>query len=522
MALSPSAATTAPRHYPNLLQSLSLLSESNQRDVLRHLCRTDLFFLLRYGMGRKDSDHPWLIARCQEVQASPDGHLDLWARGHYKSTIITFAKTIQDILASHGEQPLPEWGGMEPTFGIFSHTRPIAKSFLRQIKAEFENNTTLRGLFPDVLYEKPERDADRWSEDSGLVLRRHSNPKESTVEAWGLVDGQPTAKHFNVLIYDDVVTKDTVSNPDMIRKTIEAWELSLNLGDRAPRKRYIGTRYHFADPYRTMMTREAAKPRLHPATVDGTLTGDPVFLERDELDNKIREMGPYAASSQLLLNPIADSKQSFQRPWLRYYEQMGGWKAMNRVLICDPANSKKRQSDYTAMAVVARGPDRNVYVLDMLRDRLNITERAAAYLEMHRRWKPQVAAYERYGIQGDIDYIKLIQDRENYRFEIEEVAGTLSKDDRINRLIPLAAEARLWLPVDCHRTSSEGRLLDMTQVLVEEELLPWPVPLHDDLLDAISRLFDVDLPWPKGADVQEGPRTDRYSKNRGRGSWMAG
>lgn len=471
-------------------------------------------------MKRRDTDHPWLLARCQEVQANPDGHLDLWARGHYKSTIITFAKTIQDILASHGDQPLPEWAGMEPTFGLFSHSRPIAKAFLRQIKVELENNEMLKGLFPDVLYDRPDRTAPRWSEDAGLVVRRRSNPKESTIEAWGLVDGQPVAKHFNVLIYDDVVTQGSVSNPEMIQKTIGAWELSLNLGDRAPRKRYIGTRYHFADPYRTIMEREAATPRLHAATVDGTLTGAPVFLTPDELEAKVKEMGPYAASSQLLLNPVADSKQTFDRTWLRYYDTMTNWQRMNRLLICDPANSKKKGSDYTAMAVIAKGPDRNLYLLDGLRDRLNIKERAQAYMEMHRRWRPQLAAYERYGIQGDIDYIKTIQDAENYRFEIEEVGGQLSKQDRVDRLIPVAANFQLWLPRELPRTQHDGRLVDVTRILVEEEMLPWPVPVHDDLLDAIARVFDVDLPWPKGAETDTGPRTDRYATGRGRGSWM--
>jgi hypothetical protein len=123
-----------------------------------------------------------MLARIREVQNEPDGHLDLWARDHRKSTIITFAKTIQDILASHGDDPLPHWQGMEPTFGIFSHTRGIASEFVRQIKQELEQNDILRALFPDVLYENPERDAPRWSVQNGLTVRRRSNPKEATVE----------------------------------------------------------------------------------------------------------------------------------------------------------------------------------------------------------------------------------------------------------------------------------------------------------------------------------------------------
>lgn len=61
-------------------------------------------------------------------------------------------------------------------------------------------------------------------------MRRKSNPKESTVEAWGLVDGQPTGKHFKLLIYDDVVTLESVTSPEMIAKVTNAWALSLNLG----------------------------------------------------------------------------------------------------------------------------------------------------------------------------------------------------------------------------------------------------------------------------------------------------
>jgi hypothetical protein len=134
-------------------------------------------------------ERPWLLDRCKEVQAAPNDRLDLWSREHYKSTIITFGLTIQDIL-----------NDPETTIGIFSHTRPIAKGFLRQIKREFEANELLKSLFPDVLWTSPSKEAPKWSEDDGIVVKRKSNPKESTIEAWGLVDGQPTSKHYRTLL----------------------------------------------------------------------------------------------------------------------------------------------------------------------------------------------------------------------------------------------------------------------------------------------------------------------------------
>jgi phage terminase large subunit-like protein len=516
----------AQRLYQELFDCWSKLAPSQLLQQQRLAIRTDLYFLLRYVMNRRDVEHPWMLARIREVQEQPDGHLDLWARDHRKSTIITFAKTIQDILASHGEEPLAHWAGMEPTFGIFSHTRGIAAEFARQIKQELEQNDTLKALFPDVLYANPERDAPRWSVQNGLTVRRKSNPKEGTVEAWGLVDGQPTSKHFNVLIYDDVVTKESVTTPEMIKKTTESWELSLNLGDRNPRIRGIGTRYHFADTWRAILERGALIKRQYAATDDGTLTGNAVYLTQDELKKKIQNMGPYTASAQLLQNPIADSKQTFTRDWLEHRFEMDiSWEPMTRVLICDPANSKEKKSDYTTMAVIGLGQDRNYYLLDFLRDRLNLPERGKEYFRLHRKWKPHKSAYEEYGLQSDIQYLQEMMKggngRSPYHFEIEIVAGSLSKVDRINRLIPVCSEGRLWMPDALHRTNSEGKLEELISVLVEQEFLAWPVPVHDDGLDVIARIFDVeDLSFP---DPEPEPtKDDRYNrKKRGAGSWMA-
>ena len=509
-----------PESYRRLGDLWMNCSDAELAQSQRQLFRKDLWSLLVLALNQNLLVHPWAFARCQEVQQNPDGYLDLWPRGHYKSTIITYGKTIQDILASHGDDPLPEWDGLEPTFVIFSHTRPAAKAFLRQIKVEFEKNSLLKQLFPDVLYQQPEREAPRWSDDSGLLVRRKSNPKEATLEAWGLIDGTPTGKHWHVCIYDDTVSRDAVTSPEMIAKTTEGWEISLNLGTESPRRRTIGTRWSWADTYRAIMERGAAIPRIRRGTEDGTLTGKPVLLTQQQWDEKVRGMGPYVASCQLLLDPTSDSKQRFLRPWLehRFERETMNWKGMNRALLCDPASGKK-SCDRTSMAVIGFGPDNNVYLLDLIADRLTLKQRAAEFIRLHRKWQPLVSGYESYGLQADIEYIKEVQNRETYRFEIEELKGKLGKNDRISRLIPVAAEGRFWLPDSIWRTNSEGKLEELVLRLIEEELLAFPVSAYDDQMDAISRVFDLEMPFP--LPLQVAHRDDRYSKQRRTNSWMA-
>ena len=344
--------------------------------LMKSLALRDLFFLLTVVLKRQDVRHEWLYQRCMDVQAAPDGFLDLWSREHYKSTILSFALTIQDILRNP-----------EVTVGVFSCTRPLAKRLLRQIKFELEGNDTLKRLFPDVLYADPRKESPKWSEDDGIIVKRQTNPAASTVEAWGLVDGQPTGKHFSLMVYDDVVTRESVTTPDMIRKVTEAWELSRNLAAHGGRTRYIGTRYHMNDTYRVIMEREAAIPRIYPATVDGTPDGEPVFLTREQLQTKRREMGPYTFAAQLLQNPTADDAQGFDTAWLKHC-RIDSIAGMNLYILVDPAGEKKVTSDYTVMMVVGLGQDDNYYIVDMIRDRLNLTERGKKLMDLHRSYKP--------------------------------------------------------------------------------------------------------------------------------------
>jgi len=476
-----------------LLKELKHCSKAEQKAILRHYFRTDLFFLLYAGLGRKDVYDPWLFARCREVQEEPDGMLDLWAREHYKSTIITYAKTIQDILASHGDDPLPKWNGKEITFGLFSHTRPNAKGFLGQIKTELEGNRLLQDCFPDVLFANPQRDAPKWSEDGGIIVKRRSNPKEATVEAWGIVDGQPTGKHFDVLIYDDLVTDKTVTSEDMRAKTMSQLALSYNLGAHGGVKRFIGTRYHLHDAYKTIIERGTVKVRKHAATEDGTVDGVPVFLDDKTLKEKRRDMGPFVFGCQMLQNPQSEDNQNFDVSWLRFWKKQPQ-KLINVYIVCDPASGRnKKKGDYVTFWVIALASDGNYYVLDMVRDRLNLTERTKMLFELHREWQPKAVGYEAYGMQADIEHIEYVQEDENYRFKIVPLGGTMAKNDRVRKLVPIFEMGRMFLPEKLVRTNTRGETQDLVQIFIHEEYEPFPVGIHPDMLDSLARIVDPDL-----------------------------
>lgn len=468
--------------------------------------------MIRYLLNRPDIERKWLFDRCREIQNDPNERLDLWAREHYKSTIITFGKTIQDILASHGDNPLFD---REFTFGLFSFNAGTALKFVQQVKQELESNKVLIELFPDILFSNPQREAQSWSVQGGLVVNRKTNPKEPTLAGHGLVDSMPTGSHYWGRLYDDVITERYARSPDMIQKATESWELSLNLGARGGFSRYIGTRYHYNDPYRVIMAREAAKPRIYTATEDGDIDSEPVLLTREELAKKRREQGPYTFACQMMQDPKADEIQGFREEWLKFFKNRTG-EGMNKYILVDPANDKKKKSDYTAVFVVGLGEDQNYYCLDMIRDRLNLTERTELLFKLHRKWSPLAVGYERYGKDSDIAHIESEMKNKNYRFSITEVGGQMSKPDRIKRLIPLFEQGKIYLPETLNKTNYKGVTEDLVDIFINEEYKAFPVPVHDDMLDALARIIDI-KPIPPLEEKQD--EEDHY--NYGSYGWMA-
>lgn len=485
--------------------------------TIAYLASIDRFFLLTFLLHRKDALHPWLYERCREVEKEPDNYLDLWARFHYKSTIITFAGIIQEII-----------NDPDITIGIYSYNKTVASDFMLQLKREMEINEDLKKAYPSIFFDNPQRDSSLWSIEKGLIVNRKSNPKEPTISAWGLVDSQPIGKHFSLRVYDDIITKDSVTTSDQISKVTEAWELSLSTGDgREDRQWYVGTRYHADDTYQTIIDREYVRTRIFPATDDGTADGNPVFMTLDSWERLKKGTSDFVLACQQLLNPIAGSLQEFKKEWIRRWEVRP--LHLNVYIICDPASSKKGSACNTAIPVIGIDAHYNKYLLDGMCHRMDLGERWKNLKHLRNKWikAPGIQSvqvgYEKYGMQSDIEHFETMMKIEGSSFPIQEVSwtrdGTKAKDDRIRRLIPDHKNWAFFYPeVDSitkrmreqiqnkteyliakpiKRINHENKVYELTDWLIRNEYLRFPSSSYKDFMDAMSRIYDMDMSVPQ-------------------------
>jgi predicted phage terminase large subunit-like protein len=230
----------------------------------------------------------------------------------------------------------------------------------------------------------------------------------------------------------------------------------------------------------------------------------PARLSRTILDQTRLDMSEFHYVGQYLQEPVPLGGGELKEEWLQFYAPGGVKpKEMNICILVDPAggeelNKKKRKnSDWTVFVVVGLASDNNYYVLDMVRDRLNPTDRIDTLFMLHRKWnelsgKPPKVGYEKYGMMTDTHYAREKMKQDAYNFQLIELGGSMMKEERIRRLIPDMQNGRLYVPGNLIYVDIEGRRFDLITEL-KGEMASFPKAKHDDILDALSRIYTADL-----------------------------
>ncbi len=479
--------------------------------IVRDMVEADLWFLLFFVLGIGAINRKWITERIYEVQADHNGTLDLWPRGHWKSTCISYGLNIWKILKNPEER-----------IGILSYIRAISKANLRRIKTTFETNEYLKGAFDHVLYENPKVQSPKWTEDEGIIVQRKGVYADSTVEAWGLTDSMPTGKHFTHLCIDDAEERGVVASPEMVRKTILALSEADNLLDvEKGTKCMLGTFWSHAGPYANILKSKVYKERIWgpfwTREDEDSLNYDQLTVyTKEKYIEKRNRTDDYTFSCQISNRPSPSSEIKFKMEWIKYWR--GDKPYCNVYIVVDPAKGKEAKSDYTTIIVYGVNAYRNFLILDMVRDKLGLREKWEALRDRVYSWQPLDTGYEEFAMQADIEYIQEKQELEGISFNINPLKGA-GKNERIKNLISYFKEGRILFPHSLTYTNLEGRTVDLVSDFIDEEYTKWPFGDHDDILDALSRMMDAKMGiiFP---NVKSSEWGNPLSSNK-TGSWMS-
>ena len=469
--------------------------EFERNKTYKTLCLEDLWFIVYFVMGVKIANIPWWVDCCHEVQTGPKTDtIDLWAREHGKSTIITIGETIQDIIKDPEER-----------IGIFSHTRPAAKAFLRSIMHILEGSDLLKTVFPDIFYKKPRTQAKKWSEDDGIIVKRKGFHKEATVEAWGLLEGMPVGKHFTKMPYDDVVTADHVNNPQTMQRLKDMIDLSMNLSVmNTGRRRFIGTHYNHEDPLVHLRNQKGLDgeflyhTRIKPATDDGTPDGKPVLLSQEALD-RLKAGDSYTFNCQQLLNPTPVGFTALDSAQLKEVEAKDVPGDLDMFMLVDPAgdneDGKVKRRDSWAMLVVGARQDKknlgqfDVYIVDAFISPSGEDEAVDQITRMYTR----NGVIQKLGIEKA--FMSMIESHVATALKkkgrnLTQESGSLVTLRHMNRNKAIRIRTAIRWPLHNGNIHISKAVPGIFRERLRSEMDKFP-HWHDDGLDALSYLWDL-------------------------------
>lgn len=234
--------------------------------------------------------------------------------------------------------------------------------------------------------------------------------------------------------------------------------------------------------------------------------------------------------------PRAFISRSFSPNWLCYYDRgepgskTDPWRWTTYIL-CDGARGLSEASDRTSIPVWAAGPERRVFLVDWVLDRLDPGQRADAVVRLIRKWQPARFIYEETSWVSDTFYLNERMEKENISQRIIPVGrkgprSHMSKGQKIEQLSEWFREGRIWLPKKLMYRQVDGHDVDLIKYFVEQEYIPYrgqdTIPF-DDALDSFAMLNEPELrleyleaPGDSGSVENQG-----WGPSEGRGDWQA-
>lgn len=452
-----------------------------QDTIIKQRGLNELFLFNRFVLNVEENQKelaPFHKELCQFIEEERHKKkLVLIPRGHLKSTLVTIGYSVQQIEKNPNIRIL-----------ILNATWQLAVDFLTEIKRHLKQNNRLKELYGDVLaVEAPE-----WAQDRITLHRKDTNIKGPTVWASG-IDANLTGSHPDLIIMDDVVSRNNTQTREQVDKVILGYKDALDLLEPGGQLIVIGTRWTESDFYSWILDSENNIKKdfniMIKKSYEGNLDTGENFqalwvdkFNRKELFTRKQQKGIYEFSAQYQNDPVPAEDADFKREWFRYYdiEEYRNVR-MNSYMTIDPAISLKKEADFSAIGVYGVDQFANIFVKDLMRGHWKPSQLIDAIFMMWELWHPNGIILETIAYQKSLSYA--LQDEMRTRNRhlpiIEQNYHDKSKDIRIRGLQPLYMNKKVY-----HRKE-----LKLTPFF-EEELLTFPRGRNDDMIDTFAMALD--------------------------------
>jgi len=419
--------------------------------------------------------------------------LVLIPRGHLKSTLVTVGYTLQQIAKSPKTRVL-----------IGNATYPMAVAFLSQIKDHLVKNSTFIDLYGDMSASAP-----KWTQDMVKIVSDEESyeRKEPTITAYGM-GGNLVSQHYDLIILDDIVNRESISTKDQIDKTILIYKDILDLLEPHGHLIMIGTRWHDSDLYGWILggSERPFYEHIQRKAVEGTMDSGTILFpqkyNREYLKQLRAEKGIYEFSSQYLNECVPDEMATFKKEWIKSYDEYDiKGRPLNYFTLVDPAISLERTADFTVIITVGVDANNNIYVIEIFRDRVNPTQILNELFNTYDKYRPRQICIEAVAFQKSLQHFAFEEMRQRgLSLPISEVKPERmeSKEMRIRGLVPYYEQGRIYHPKHEYNTQ-----------FLEDELTRFPKGQFDDIIDALSYFPRVIFP-AKQKTIDEDARRRKY------------
>ena len=402
----------------------------------------------------------------------------------------------------------------DPTIRILiaSDKEDLANQFSRSVQIKIEY---IQEVFPDdfpFLKDKP------WK-----LKEWYLRPKSGTKQTFPTLTTSAgragvTGRRFDILVFDDILQTESVRD-ERQRKKLEEWirKEVFPTQDRSKKEKrlIIGTRKHPDDWYGKLLNnrfynqmieclyRDIDDERIYlwPYEPDHETGWNDEVLERVKEDYKENLTEFY---QEYFNEPSPPHGIYFKLEWVsdNYYRELPPINRLKIYMGVDPSmGSRSKTASWLAIAVVAYDyVDQKVYVVDLYRDKMPVSQQLGIIRDFYNKWKPESTNIE--NCPANEYFSSLVMD------ELDDVYPVNHREHRLRGSGDVSKEGRIEKIVGIHFSKNRiclrhPDLSPMTIVFLENEYLLFPDKKSPkDMLDALNMAVDL-VDWR--AYVGDGP-----------------